>query len=231
MLNSWLRFATNTTIDSYFLFKKTIDPKSRFSDMLCLIRKEVRIMIGFYDYTVLLTYSNALLGVLAIYSTLNNNIFLGILCLLFAGICDSLDGMVANLKEDRNEQEISFGIQIDSFADIISFCVYPTILGYQLGYTSFLALIIFCFYILTGIIRLAYFNVTENIRKSSSNLPRTFYEGLPVTSASFIFPIVVGLFCREYIYLFIMAFMGVLFISKFRIKKMVFLSSKKKLSK
>ena len=39
------------------------------------------------------------------------------------------DGVVAKTKKNRTQKEKSYGIQIDSLADLVSFCVLPTIIG------------------------------------------------------------------------------------------------------
>lgn len=181
-------------------------------------------MIGYYDYTVVLTYANAIFGVMAIYSTLNNNIGLGIMLLVLAGICDLFDGAVANTKKNRSRAETNFGVQIDSLADLISFCVYPTVLGYALGNKDFFSMIIFSLFILAGLIRLSYFNVTEMARKEQCQSCRCHYEGLPVTSVAFIIPLIymVSMVFNPFIlgaYLIILSGIGFLFVSRIKIKK------------
>jgi CDP-diacylglycerol--serine O-phosphatidyltransferase len=49
-----------------------------------------------------------------------------IFCLGFSGICDAFDGRVARSKKNRTEDEKSFGIQLDSLADIVTFGVAPS---------------------------------------------------------------------------------------------------------
>ena len=44
-------------------------------------------------------------------------------------------------------------------------------------------------YVLAGLIRLAYFNVTEELRQKETDACRKSYSGLPITSAALIFPI------------------------------------------
>ena len=43
-------------------------------------------------------------------------------------------------------------------------------------------------YLLAAMIRLAYFNVMEEMRRSSDSDGRKYYVGLPVTSAAIVFP-------------------------------------------
>jgi hypothetical protein len=42
------------------------------------------------------------------------------------------DGKVARTKKDRTEQEKSFGIQIDSLSDLVSFGVLPAVIGFAM---------------------------------------------------------------------------------------------------
>ena len=80
-----------------------------------------------------------------------------------------------------------------------------------------------CFIIpLAGLIRLAWFNVLEITRNSST--PVKEYTGLPITSSALIFPTIYVfnklLGDNFYIlYSIILAIVGVLFISKIKIKK------------
>ena len=70
-------------------------------------------MIGFYDYTVILTYLGALAGLLGISLSMSSKFLGAILCMAAALVCDTLDGMVARRKKNRTRQEMLFGIQID----------------------------------------------------------------------------------------------------------------------
>jgi len=74
-------------------------------------------------------------------------------------------------------------------------------------------------------IRLAYFNVTEEERQETETGSRKFYLGLPVTSASLIFPTVAllqYLVPADLTWLYIVAIVitGALFITPFKIKKL-----------
>ena len=71
-------------------------------------------MIGFYDYTVLLTYLGFASGVIGIYFSVLGNPFAAIICLMFSGLCDMFDGKVARTKKRRTVEERNFGVQLDS---------------------------------------------------------------------------------------------------------------------
>ncbi len=84
------------------------------------------------------------------------------------------------------------------------------------------------FYILAALIRLAYFNVTEEERQKTEKGTRKYYLGLPVTSASMIFPFVllIQYICDKFlnvditlVYFAIMLITAIAFVSKFQLKK------------
>ena len=88
-------------------------------------------MIGFYNYTVILTYLSLAFAMVGIHLSFNGLYQWAFICLIMCGICDTFDGMVARSKKDRTEEEKRFGIQIDSLCDLISFGEFPAILGYN----------------------------------------------------------------------------------------------------
>ena len=186
-------------------------------------------MIGFYDYTVLLTYMGFISGIVGITLAINGHIFPAIFCLMFSGLCDMFDGRVARTKKKRTAEERHFGIQLDSLSDLVCFGVLPSIIGYSLALKdTFLPfdyrylLPVVAFFPLAALIRLAYFNVLEITR--NSNTPVKVYTGLPVTSSALIFPFLY--IFRKYIgkyfpiaYAVVMLIVGILFITKIKIKK------------
>ena len=142
-------------------------------------------MIGFYDYTVILTYLSLMSGTIGIMLCLNGmgHPYLGMFFLLFSGLCDTFDGKVARSKKDRTTQMKKFGIQIDSLSDLIAFGMLPACIGIAMlrytmcipdlsGVTRYLLThytlqtqivlsLIAVLYVLAAMIRLAYFNVME----------------------------------------------------------------------
>lgn len=180
-------------------------------------------MIGFYNYTVILTYIGTISGILGIINAFNGNILNSIILLMVAGACDMFDGKVARSKK-RTKQEERFGIQIDSLSDVICFGVLPAIIGYNIGMNKWYSIIILLYFALGGLIRLAYFNVLEEERQDKTKEVLKFYTGLPITTSAIIFPIIY-LICNIFnlnlliIYSIMMLIVGTLFISKIKIKK------------
>lgn len=180
-------------------------------------------MIGIYDYTVVLTYGNAAFSIIGMYLALTQHVLEAIFCLVLSGVCDMFDGFVASLKR-RTKSEMNYGIQIDSLADLISFGVFPTVLGYAFGLTRSIYLPLFVFYILAALIRLAHYNVTEMERQEESSGQRKYYEGLPVTSSAMLIPMLFFIAGRlrisiVSIYPAALLLIGLLFLSKVKIKK------------
>ncbi len=181
-------------------------------------------MIGFYDYTVILTYLSLASGIFGIYFAFLGNPLMAIWCLLFSGLCDMFDGKVARTKKNRTTPERQFGIQLDSLCDVICFGVLPGAIGIAVGMTDWWLIIINAIFAICAVIRLAYFNVTEEERQSTTKEARVFFEGLPVTSSAVIFPFVycfVGVFSNifEYIYAAALLLIAILYITPVRIPK------------
>lgn len=203
-------------------------------------------MLGFYDYTVVLTYLSLISASTGIIVSLSGHghPYIGIFFLLFCGLCDAFDGRVARRKKNRTKLEENFGIQIDSLSDLVAFGILPACIGNalmrvspmikQLAFDSdsriqrgiivgvyCAALISYC---LAAMIRLAYFNVTEEERREKEGGARKFYTGLPVTSAALIFPFIMLLqfitpFDVTPAYFLTALVTGIAFLSPFRIKK------------
>ena len=204
-------------------------------------------MIGFYNYTVILTFVGVISSLLGIASASLGFVGRAIIFLMISGLCDMFDGRVARTRE-RNENEKKFGIQLDSLADIICFGVLPVVIGYAIIVRKYISewgtvqsllknpipaeiklvyMLVASLFVLAAIIRLAYFNVMEDERQQLEPAkPRKFYDGLPVTSVSLILPLVYLLSkieaLTEYFYIVYMAAMliiAALFVIKIKVKK------------
>ena len=156
-------------------------------------------IIGYYRYWVVLTYASIVSAIVGITMACQGQITAAIVCLMISGVCDMFDGTVAR-RADRNDTEKGYGIQIDALADVISFGAFPAVLGYNIyidknpydNWGMVLTVSVMAMYVLCALIRLAYFNVTEE-EMQEQDVKRTYYEGLPVTSAAMIVPVVYAL--------------------------------------
>ena len=187
-------------------------------------------MIGYYNYTVILTYISLISSVIGMFLAVG---FGGntaqpayaIFCLMLSGLCDMFDGKIARTKKDRTENEKKFGIQIDSLCDAVCFGVLPAVIGYSIGMREWCDLPVLILFPLCAVIRLAYFNVAEEDRQKKTTENRKVYEGLPVTSVALIFPLIysfhkdIGSECFPAVYGAALFIIALAFITRFKIKK------------
>ncbi len=141
--------------------------------------------------SVIVTYLGVVFAIISMYFSFTKIAFAEInyvrysfIFLILAGLCDMFDGKVARMCK-RTEEEKQFGIQIDSLADTVNFLCLPVIIMLSLGMNSIIDIIIYSIFILCGLSRLGYFNVHAELDN-----PVKFYNGLPVTSTSIIYPII-----------------------------------------
>ena len=183
-------------------------------------------MIGFYDYTVILTYISFASAVSGIFCASTGHVRWAIFFLAFSGLCDMFDGKIARTKKERTEDEKNFGIQIDTLCDVVCFGVLPIVLCYQLGMRYIGSMILLVFYGLAGVIRLGYFNVMEAKRQNETDEARKYYQGLPITSMAIALPLLFvvspllhsPLAFKVLLHLLV-AVVGMLFVTNFRLRK------------
>ena len=203
-------------------------------------------MIGFYDYTTILTYLSLLSACTGIVVSLagEGHPFMACFFLMFCGFCDAFDGKVARTKKGRTQMECDYGIQIDSLSDLVAFGVLPAAIGGALILDStylqrladlyrdrwfFIigALVLYAIlllYVLAAMIRLAWFNVTEEERQRTEGGVRKYYTGLPVTTAALVFPMVmlaqyVTVADISLVYIAVALLTGLAFVSKVQVPK------------
>ena len=70
-------------------------------------------MIGFYNYSVILTYIGLVSSVFGITQVFENQMSIAFLCLLISGICDLFDGKIAR----KHNLVTTFGKFLDPLAD------------------------------------------------------------------------------------------------------------------
>ena len=118
------------------------------------------------------TLINLFLGFLSILNTQIGNYHFACYYILAAAAFDSVDGKLARLIGISS----NFGKEIDSLADMVSFCLAPSVLVYNLYTQNMPGIsgeIIAAAPLILGAIRLARFN-TE-----SDEVPSAYFSGLP----------------------------------------------------
>ena len=124
----------------------------------------------------IITLSGLSFGLSSIRFALESDFNLAIVCILFAGLCDVLDGMLAR----HLQSESDLGAQLDSLSDFLSFGIAPGLLIYMsifnqasIGAFAALAFIIF------SCLRLALYNVRLEESKTEDGEPDHFFSGIP----------------------------------------------------
>ena len=115
---------------------------------------------------------NLFLGFLAIINIMSGRYFIACYFILAAGAFDSVDGKIARLMGIPT----NFGKEIDSLADMVSFCLAPSILVYSLYTQNMPGItgeIIASAPLIIGAIRLARFNIEND------DEPPADFTGLP----------------------------------------------------
>lgn len=175
-----------------------------------------KIFIGEWNFSVVVTYFGLFSAVYGLCMILEGLLNYALVCLIISGLCDLVDGAVAR-KCKRSDTEKLFGVQIDSLVDVVSFLCLPVVIILKIK-ISYLILFVCAFYFICGVARLAHFNISSEI-----DVIKGFYQGLPVTSISFLLPIcyvVINIFnFYEYACVFLMFIMGFLFVLNIPVKK------------
>jgi len=124
----------------------------------------------------LITFGNIAAGLIAIHFIVHGDFFTAIILAWIAGALDIADGKVARKYNLSTE----FGIQVDSFADFISFVIMPSFLLYYAitenssGMTQIILGLVFIFYIISGLRRLIEFNIGMEAGESAK-----YFVGVP----------------------------------------------------
>jgi len=131
---------------------------------------------GIFLLPSLLTTGNLFAGFLALLLTTQHRYTEAALAILVAMVMDILDGKVARLTKTTTQ----FGVEYDSLADMVSFCVAPAFLLYSwaLSHLERAAWLAAFLFVICGALRLARFNV------ASGTQDRRYFVGLPTPAAA-----------------------------------------------
>jgi len=136
----------------------------------------------------LVTASSIFVGFLSMIYSSKGEFAISSYLIFLSMILDGLDGRIARLTKTQSK----FGLEFDSLADIVSFCVAPAILVYFFVANEFdrVGILICAGYLIFGAIRLAKFNI--------SVVDSSIFLGLPTPlSALFIISSVLGIMSYE----------------------------------
>ncbi|MBI5184404.1 MAG: CDP-diacylglycerol--serine O-phosphatidyltransferase [Nitrospinae bacterium] len=136
----------------------------------------VNIKKGVFLLPSLLSCMNIFCGFYAIIASFNHKYYHAAIAILLAIFFDILDGRVARMTNTTSE----FGLQLDSLADTVSFCIAPGVLSYVWVLTPFgrIGWMAAFLYVICGILRLARFNVQSLLVRGK------YFIGLPTPAAA-----------------------------------------------
>ncbi len=144
-------------------------------------------MLRSYTAADFLTIGNAACGTVAIFLCLDyvatgerRFLWSAFVLLPAALLCDVLDGYVARLNRVRQSR---LGADLDSLADIISFGVAPSILGFTLGLRGGWDMLLLTYFVVCGVSRLARFNVTAAALADAETGKVKYFEGTPIPTS------------------------------------------------
>lgn len=130
-----------------------------------------------FNLANIFTFANITSGLLATYFITQNNFFLAVILAWAGGAFDIFDGKIARKYGLSNE----FGIQLDSFADFLSFVLVPVFLIFQAIYSQalfglwiVLAGMVSIYYVISGLRRLISFNINSDAGEVSK-----YFTGIP----------------------------------------------------
>ncbi len=173
-------------------------------------------VIGCWNLANCVTWLGITAAVVAMYFALSGNPRIAMLLFLVSGLCDLFDGRVARMFE-RTDVEKAFGIQLDSFADTVSFVVFPAVFLLTLTAAPW-AVVLAVLYILAGITRLCWFDIT-------TDGDTKYFAGVPVTYMALVLPLV-WVLVQKIAFSAVpgavaatLAVMGVLYVLNIRVKK------------
>ncbi|OGS27506.1 MAG: CDP-diacylglycerol--serine O-phosphatidyltransferase [Elusimicrobia bacterium RIFOXYB2_FULL_48_7] len=145
--------------------------------------------MGFGIYLAsLFTLGNMGMGFYSIISTSQGNYYTAAWLIMAAMVFDGLDGTIA-----RATKTTSFlGIELDSFADITSFCIAPAVMMYFVVLKDYKlpGLAVAFLFVVFGALRLARYNIKSFEAKSFIS----YFEGLPTPAAGGILASIVLIF-------------------------------------
>ena len=172
-----------------------------------------------FNLANLATFFNIGAGVLAIYFITHGEFFGAALFAWIAGAFDIIDGKIARKYNLSTE----FGIQLDSYADFLSFVIVPSMFiyfaiidGKELELNTVLIVFTFIYYIISGLRRLIKFNIEQEEGSVAK-----YFTGVPTPlGAIFLFVVylvwLTGILPETFVLIF-MIIIGYLLNSKIKI--------------
>ncbi|KAK5126429.1 hypothetical protein LTR85_010665 [Meristemomyces frigidus] len=145
-------------------------------------------LVRAYHLADLITLMNGFCGVMSILSSMRycmsppnrkSDIWMSLAFMPFGLFFDFFDGKVARWRKKSS----LMGQELDSLADLISFGVAPAMCAFAVGMRTPLDQLLLTCFVLSGLARLARFNVTTgNVPKDATGKAK-YFEGLPIPTS------------------------------------------------
>ncbi len=180
-----------------------------------------------FNLANLVTFFNIASGIMAMYFLTHGEFFGAALFAWLGGAFDIIDGKIARKYQLSTE----FGVQLDSYADFLSFVIVPAMFiyfgvidGKELFLNTPIVAGAFIYYIISGLRRLIQFNINADAGEVEK-----YFTGIPTPLGAIllwlvylgwtfnIYPTLFGL-TPEYTVLALMVFIGYMLNSKVKIK-------------
>ncbi|MDY0194720.1 MAG: CDP-alcohol phosphatidyltransferase family protein [Sulfurovaceae bacterium] len=128
-----------------------------------------------FNLANLITFANITCGMVAIYLVTQHQFVIAAVLAWCAGAFDIMDGKVARKYGLSTE----FGVQLDSFADFLSFVVMPSFflffaLEFDDNFSKLIVGFIFIWYVISGLRRLVSFNLANDAGEVTK-----YFTGVP----------------------------------------------------
>lgn len=178
-----------------------------------------KFVIGYYRKCDLLTLTGVCIAFAGIILSIKLHFLFATLSMILCGICDAFDGKLAR-KYNYEKNAKVYGVELDSLADVICSGVFPAILTVMQS-QYIITYIISAFYILCGVIRLAYFNTLAADESAEKNV----YIGVPITTITIAYPSImlitrlINKAAVPYVMPALLLLLAIAYILKIRIKK------------
>ncbi|PCD38607.1 hypothetical protein AU210_007077 [Fusarium oxysporum f. sp. radicis-cucumerinum] len=127
-----------------------------------------------------ITLSNGFCGVLAIFCAIQKSLLAAHLLIFLGYEFDRFDGIVARARNECSEM----GKQLDSFCDLVSFCVAPAVMIYCAGFDTVVDQLALALFVCSGVARLSRFNIAAHLVPKSDQGKAMYHEGLPTAYAA-----------------------------------------------
>jgi len=150
-----------------------------------------------FNLANIVTFFNIASGIFAIYFLTHQEFFAAALFAWLAGGFDIVDGKIARKYNLSTE----FGIQLDSYADFLSFVIVPTMFIYfavidtkELVLYTPLVIFAFVYYVISGLRRLIQFNIN-----AEEGEVEKFFTGVPTPLGAILLWLVYLIFLTGFI--------------------------------